>query len=180
VPQESLRPGRLGPSTRRIVARFASVVCPPDAQSGARTDQLLDEFELQLGVLPTAVGRLVPAAFVLFDRGAHLYPGARGRRFTRLGPQQADAYLRAVLARRRGGLGAAVRQLKGLVVLCYYELPEVKEQLGYRPEPYIADVSRRRLVSYGAEILAGEAAVLAPGPQPRVADARPDALGGRP
>ena len=39
--------------------------------------------------------------------------------------------------------------------MCYYELPEVKEQLGYRPDPYIAAVSRRRLASYGAQIRAG-------------------------
>ena len=69
-----------------------------------------------------------------------------------------------MLARRRGGLAAVVQRLKGLVVMCYYELPEVKEQLGYRPGPYIAAVSRRRLASYGAEIRAGEAAVLAPDP----------------
>ena len=47
--------------------------------------------------------------------------------------------------------------------MCYYELPEVKEQLGYRPDAYIAAVSQRRLRSYGAQIRAGEAAVLAPG-----------------
>ena len=72
-----------------------------------------------------------------------------------------------MLARRRGGIAAVVLRLKGLVVLCYYELPEVKEQLGYRPGPYIAAVSRRRLESYGAQIRAGEAAVLAPDPPGR-------------
>jgi len=126
-------------------------------------ERLLGEFELLLGVLPAGVRKSIPVAFVLFDRAAWLYPRARGRRFARLGDQDADAYLRAVLA-RRGGLAAVVRRLKGLLVMCYYELPEVKEQLGYRPDPYIAAVSRRRLVSYGAEIRAGEAAVLAPDP----------------
>jgi len=51
-----------------------------------------------------------------------------------------------------------------MVAMCYYELPEVKEEIGYRPGPYIAAVSRRRLESYGPEIRAGEAAVLAPDP----------------
>ena len=40
----------------------------------------------------------------------------------------------------------------------------VKDQLGYRPDAYIAAVSRRRLASYGAQIHAGETALLAPGP----------------
>jgi hypothetical protein len=162
VPQDSLPPVRLRAPVRRIVARFAGVVCPPEVRVGDLTEQLLGEFELLMSVIPGGVRRLIPVGFVLFDRAARLYPGARGQRFARLGDQEADAYLRAVLTRRVGGLGTVVRRLKGLVVMCYYELPEVKEQLGYRPDPYIAAVSRRRLASYGAEIRAGEAAVLAP------------------
>lgn len=57
--------------------------------------------------------------------------------------------------------------------MCYYELPEVKEQLGYRPDPYIAKVSKRRLASYGAQIRAGEAAALAPDPAGRYAGSPP-------
>jgi len=162
VPQVSLPPVRLRAPVRRIVTRFAAVVCPPEVSSGQLTDGLLDEFELLLGAMPAGVRRSIPVVFVVFDQAARLYPRARGRRFARLGDQAADAYLRAVLARRAGGLATVVQRLKGLVVMCYYELPEVKEQLGYRPGPYIAAVSRRRLASYGAEIRAGEAAVLAP------------------
>ena len=33
-----------------------------------------------------------------------------------------------------------------------YELPEVKEEMGYRPGPYIAAVSRRREGSFGPGI----------------------------
>lgn len=157
-------PVRLRAPVRRIAARFAALVCPPEVRSGERTDEVISEFESLLGVVPVAVRRSVPAAFVVFDRAARLYPRARGRRFARLGDREADAYLRAVLARRRGP-AIVVQRLKGLVVMCYYELPEVKEQLGYRPAPYIAAVSRRRLASYGPEIRAGEAAVLAPGPR---------------
>jgi len=155
---------RLGESARRIVARFAAVACPPEVRSGDRTERLLDEFELLLGALPAGMRKSIPVAFVLFDRAARLYPPARGRRFARLADREADSYLRAVLARRRGGPAAVVRQLKGLVVMCYYELPEVKEQLGYRPGPYIAAVSRRRLAAYGPEIRAAEALVTAPEP----------------
>src|SRR6266702_3241495 len=81
-------------------------------------------------------------------------------RFARLADLEAEAYLRAVLA-RGGGLATMVQRLRGLVVMCYYELPEVKVQLGYRPDAYIAAVSRRRVDRYGPEIRAGEAAVVA-------------------
>jgi hypothetical protein len=157
------RRARLGRPARQVVARFAEIVCPPEIRAGHRTGDVLAEFELMLGALPPATRRALVAAFLAFDRGARLYRPARGQRFARLDDQVADAYLRALL-RRRDGLTALVRRLRGMVAMCYYELPEVKEEIGYRPGPYIAAVSRRRLESYGPEIRAGEAAVLAPDP----------------
>jgi len=125
-----------------------------------RTDRVLAEFELMLGALAPAARRALTAAIVVLDQGARLYPRSRGRRFSRLDDQAAEAYIRALLA--RGGIGAQlVQRLRGLVVMCYYELPPVQREIGYRPGPYIAAVSRRRLESYGPEIAAGEAAVTA-------------------
>ena len=161
--QDGTSPPRLGPAARRIVVRFVETVCPPEVRAGGLTGKLLTEFESLLDVVPPAVRSSARPALGAFDQGARLYPRARGRRFVHLGDDDADAYFRAVLA-SRGGLGTALQRVKGLIVLCYYELPEVKEQLGYRPGPYIAAASRRRLESYGAQIRAGEAAVLAPGP----------------
>ena len=89
-----------------------------------------------------------------------LYPRARGRRFTQLDDQAAEAYLRAMLA--RGGVaGQLVQRLRGLVVMCYYELATAQAEIGYRPVLHPAPASRRRLESYGPEIAAGEAAVTA-------------------
>jgi hypothetical protein len=162
MPKEPSPPvPRLRAPVRRIVRRFAEIVCPPQAWSAELADGLLSEFASLLGVLPSGVRRSIRIAFVAFDQGARLYPRARGRRFIRLGDQDADAYFRAVLARGHG-LGTALQRVKGLVVMCYYELPEVKERLGYRPDAYIAAVSRRRLASYGSQIRAGEAATMAP------------------
>ena len=125
-----------------------------------RTDQVLAEFELMFGALAPAARRALAVAVVGLDLGARLYPRARGRRFTQLDDQAAEAYLGALLA--RGGVaGQLVQRLRGLVVMCYYELPTVQREIGYRPGPYIAAVSRRRLESYGPEIAAGEAAVTA-------------------
>jgi hypothetical protein len=133
---------------RRVTRRFAEVVCPPGMRAHHRTDRVLAEFELML------------AAVVVLDHGARLYPRARGRRFTRLDDQAAEAYIRALLA--RGGVAAQlVQRLRGLVVMCYYELPPVQREIGYDPAPYIAAVSRRRLESYGPQIAAAEVAVTA-------------------
>ena len=151
---------RLRSPARRVVARLAEVACPPEIRTGNLVADLLADFELLLGALPAGLRRLISGWLVAFDHGARVYPRARGRRFVRLPDVEADAYFRAVLARRRSGLSTSLQRIKGLIIMCYYELPEVKEQLGYRPDAYIADVSRRRLTSYGTEISAAEAAAL--------------------
>lgn len=138
---------------RAVVVRFAEVVCPPGVRAGRRTDRVLAEFVLMLGVLRPAVRRALLGAFLAIDQGARLYPAARGKRFTRLDDQTADAYLRALLG-RGDGIAALAQRLKGLLVMCYYELPEVKAEIGYDPDPYIAFVARRRLDRYGSEIAA--------------------------
>jgi hypothetical protein len=133
-----------------------------------RTDRVLAQFELLLEALAPAARRALTAAIVALDQGARLYPPSRGRRFSRLDDQTAEAYIRALLA-RRGDVGEAARRLKSMVVMCYYELPTVQREIGYNPAPYIAAVSRRRLESYGAQIRAGEAAVTAAPPDPGTA-----------
>jgi hypothetical protein len=136
---------------RRTLVRFAEVACPPQVRTEQRTERVLAEFALLSCALRPAPRRALGFAFAALDQGARLYPAARGRRFARLDDRVADAYLRALLA--RVGL---VERLKGLIVMCYYELPEVKAEIGYAPDPYIAAVARRRLESYGAEIRAAE------------------------
>jgi hypothetical protein len=143
--------------TRQVVKRFAEIACPPGVRADRRAELVLAEFSLMLGALRPGARRALVAAFVAFDQGARLYPAARGRRFARLDDRTADDYLRALLA-RGDGTASLVRRLVGLMVMCYYELPEVKREIGYQPDSYIAAVSKRRLESYGAEIRAAEAA----------------------
>lgn len=136
---------------QRILERFALTVCPPGVRDGQRLDGALREFRLMVDALPPATRRGVLVAFMAIDQGARLYRRSHGRRLVRLGDAAAGAYLGALLARS----GLADR-LKSLVVMCYYELPEVKAEIGYNPDPYIAFVSQRRLERYGPEIEAAE------------------------
>jgi hypothetical protein len=149
---------RLRSPLRPIVVRLAQVVCPPHVPAAVVMDELVGELESLLGALPAVLRRLVPGWLVAFDQGARLYPRAHGRRFVRLSDAEADDYFRAVLGMRRGGFATSVQRIKGLIIMCYYELPEVKQQLGYQPDAYIAEVTQRRLSTYGAQIRAGEAA----------------------
>ena len=178
--QDAAPPGwRLRPLVRRIVVRFAAVACPPEVRAGDIMGGLLAEFEALLGALPADARWLIQVGLVAFDQGARLYPRAHRRRFARLEDEDADAYFRAIVARPRGGIATSVQRIKGLVVFCYYEQPEVKERLGYLPDGYIAEVSRRRLSSYGAQIHAGEEASLGPHPDGPSAMSPPTARGDR-
>ena len=159
-PSSAPAPPLLSARVRRVARRFAEVVCPPGMRAHHRTDRVLAEFELMLGALAPTARKALTAAIVVLDQGARLYPRSRGRRFSRLDDQAAEAYIRALLA-RRGVAAQLVQRLRGLVVMCYYELPPVQREIGYHPAPYIAAVSRRRLETYGPEITEGEAAVTA-------------------
>jgi hypothetical protein len=170
------RPPRLSAPARAAAQRFAEVVCPPGMLAHHRTDRVLAEFEQMLGALTPAARKGLAAALVALDQGARLYPRSRGRRLCRLDDQAAEAYIRALL--NRGVTAALVQRIKGLVVMCYYELPVVQREIGYDPAPYIAAVSRRRLESYGPQIRAGEAAVT--GPAAEAGQGQPDAGSGPP
>jgi hypothetical protein len=153
-------PPQLSTPARAAARRLAEVVCPPGMVKHHRTDRVLAEFEQVLGALAPAARKGLATALIALDQGARLYPRSRGRRFTRLDDQAAEAYIRALLS--RGVTAELAQRIKGLVVMCYYELPMVQREIGYDPAPYIAAVSRRRLDSYGPQIRAGEAAVTGP------------------
>ena len=158
--QSNVQVGRLSAHSRAVVIRIGQIACALPDGDGNLADGLVAGFESLLGAVPVGGRRLLLAGLAAFDHGARLYPPARGRRFVRLTDAQAEAYFRAVLSSRHG-LGVALQRVKGLIVFCYYELPEVQHQIGYRPGPYIAAVSRRRLDDYGDDIRAGERAVFA-------------------
>jgi len=126
-----------------------------------RTDRVLGELELMMAALAPEARKALTITLVVLDQAARLSRRSRGRRFSQLDDQAAEAYIRAVLA-SRSVPAEFVRRLKSLVVMCYYELPPVQREIGYHPAPYIAAVAKRRLESYGPGISAGEAAVTAP------------------
>lgn len=135
----------------RVARRFAEIVCPPEVREDHRAERVMREFGLMLGSLPPAARKALAVALAAVEQGARLYPSSRGRRFTRLDDRTAAAYVRALLA-RHDPAAELVRRLKSVLVMCYYELPEVQREIGYDPEPFIAAVSRRRLERYGTEL----------------------------
>jgi hypothetical protein len=78
-----------------------------------------------------------------------------------LPPALADAYFQNLAGSARAGERRLAQLLKGLLTLCYYELPPAQEVVGYRPGPYVAMVAQRRQARYAGDIRRAEAAVLA-------------------
>lgn len=146
---------------RPSIERFAEIVCPPELRTQALMAGLIERLELQLAAMPAYLNRSVIAAFVALDHGARVHRGARGRRLTALEDPRAEGYIGSLSRDRPQVRRDLVRLIKAFVVMCYYELPEIRTQLGYEPDAYIAGVARRRMEAHGEEIRAAEAAVLA-------------------
>jgi hypothetical protein len=56
------------------------------------------------------------------------------------------------------------RAINQLMSLSCYEMPEMMERVGYRPGPWIEEVTQRRLTVYRDDIRKQEAQILAPDP----------------
>ena len=146
---------------RRVVLHLANTVCPPELRTHRLHGPLLSEFTLYLRALPAHLRLGILAALVLFDQRARFYGPAHGRRFADLGPARADAYFQYLAHGSSARDRTLAQLLKGLITLCYYELPTVQAQVGYNPSPYVAAVAQRRQATYGDEIRRSEAAVFA-------------------
>lgn len=158
-----LAPERRFPAPlRRVVAQFARVVCPPEIEAAGRVEDTVRELEQMLYAMPAHLRLGLFSCFTAFDQGARLWPRARGRRFVELEPERAEAYFVAVAHGLPGPQRKVAQIMKGLTTLSYYELPRVKEALEYHPDAYIAQVAKRRLDSYAADIARVEAEVLVP------------------
>jgi hypothetical protein len=144
---------------RRVIERFARVVCPPELIRAGRLPDLMAEVERFLSAFPSHVRRLLLAAFVAFDTGARVHRVGRGRRFVHLDDVAADRYFRARAASRFPAVRNLLTLMRGVVAMSYYELPAVQSELGYDPAAYIAEVTARRRVVHGDAIERGERAV---------------------
>jgi hypothetical protein len=137
--------------TRRIVTRLADVVCPPPDLTAVRSDVVSDVAQ-HIACLPPLGRRAIGPALLVFDQLARVR--GRGRRFVRQDDDRARAYVEHVLTARTGPVAIAVRLVKGLLALYYFERPRVADRMGYAPDAYIAEVSARRLRLHGAQIKA--------------------------
>jgi choline dehydrogenase-like flavoprotein len=163
--------------TRTIYSALLRASVPAGRLTDELVEATVDDVERLVAVLPSSA-RSVLAAGLRILQWASWRPGTP-QRFSRLHPDDAAQYLRwwasAPLAVRRPVLLA-----RDLVVMAYYEQPQVRRRVGYEPDPWILRVSERRRVNWHQEItehqrLLATSSPLRPGPHP----SRPSRPAGR-
>ncbi len=147
------------PATRAVLRALVPVICPAEAQPAA--EAIVDHMALTMGAIPAAMRLGLVAGIATYDLGALPRYRRRARHLT------GDAAAAYFAAWEHGATPVQVqlaRALNQLMSLGCYEQPAMMERLGYRPGPWIQEVSRRRLAVYAGDAQRQAAQILAPDP----------------
>ena len=148
-----------GRTARAVLRSLVPVICPPEAHVLA--DGIVDHVALSFGALPPLVQKALAAGLAAYDLASLPRYRKRARYLT------GDAAERYYQSWEHGLTPLHVQfahALNQLVSLSCYEQPEMRERVGYRPAPWIAEVTRKRLTMFAADIRRQEASTLAPDP----------------
>lgn len=156
-------PAPLPRRLRRTLATLARVVCAPrpSESTPATFEALGDEVERFLGSVPLAARLGIVGMLWTIELAPMASPRSLGRGYSALDDRRAAALYGRWWS---GALHPVAKLLKMVVSFSWYELPQVKTAMGYHPERWIDDVSRRRASTWAEEIRRGERVVLAPDP----------------
>lgn len=150
---------RHSPSARGVLRSLVPVICPPEAIELG--DAIVEHMELTIAASPAALQRGIAIGLVAYDLGALLRYARRARSLT--GDRVERYYewwLRSPISAHR----QLARGVNALMSLSCYEQPEMMERVGYRPGPWIAEVTQRRLTVYRDDVRRQDAQILAPDP----------------
>jgi len=146
-------------TSRAVLRSLVPVICPPEAQPLA--EAIIDHMALTFAASPPLVRRALAAGLATYDLGA--LPRFR-KRARYLSPEQAERYYQSWDHGITPLHVQFARALNQLMSLSCYEQPELHDRVGYRPAPWIAEVNRKRLQQFPADVRRQEAATLAPDP----------------
>lgn len=151
-------------AVRRVFASLVRVACPPDAAELGIVDDVVHHAELSIASFGPLFRSSLVAGTLTYDDSARFWPPARGRRATALGPELSARWFRTWWKSPLGIQREFARGVKSLLCLGYYEMPAVKEKLGYTPDAWIERVKRYRLQVYQDDIRRHEEELVAPNP----------------
>jgi hypothetical protein len=157
---------RLPHLCRRALGPLVRIICPTEVDTlpGPVAAEVLDEVERMLAAFPAHVRASLTLGLAAFELGAAALPSSRGRPFSRLAPAAQADYFDGWWHSPLAPLRQFAKALKGVLCLCYFEHPRVKEQLGYDPDAWIREAAERRARTWAEAIRAHEALVTRPDP----------------
>lgn len=150
---------RHSPTSRAVLHALVPVICPPEAVVLA--DAIVAHLAATLAASPRALQLGFAAGLAAYDLGALPRYRRRARAL------EGDAAERYFASWEHGPTPLHVQLARGvnqLMSLACYEQPAMMARLGYRPGPWIAEVTRRRLAVYRDDVRRQEAQLLAPDP----------------
>jgi hypothetical protein len=146
-------------TARRVLRSLVPVICPPEA--AALADAIVDDLELQFAATPSLIQRALAAGLVAYDLGA--LPRYLVRAHA-LSTDKAETYYQSWERGVTPIHQEFARALNQLISLCCYEQPAMMESIGYRPAAWIAEVTKKRLTVFAADVRKQDAQILAPDP----------------
>lgn len=155
---------RLTAGQRRTLGAISRVACPDDVEALGCEGRLVSEVELTLASFPPLLRQALAVTLVLFEWLAVLRPSSLGRRFSGLPRARQERYFAAWWHSPLLVVRQAIKAIKGLLGMAYYDLPAVKARLEYFPEAWMAQVKQQRLDRFGDEIREQDRLVTAPDP----------------
>lgn len=153
-------PYKLIPALKQI----ARVTCPPELHTLNLMDACIDHLELTLDSIPRHLRLALLVGVGLFEYAAMLWPTSRFKPFSQLDEATARQYWDLWWHSESELLSNFTKAIKAFMVMGYYEQPEIRVQLEFLPEVWIAQVAKKRLERYAEEIQSHEALVTAPDP----------------
>jgi hypothetical protein len=146
-------------TTRQVLRSLVPVICPPEAVEIG--DAIVEHMALTLAAAPAIVRHGFAAALLAYDLAALPRHGRRARSL------RGDRAERHYAAWEHGPTALHVqlaRAVNQLMSLSCYEQPEMAAHLGYRPGPWITEVTQHRLAVYRDEVDRQAVQILAPDP----------------
>lgn len=168
----------MGPAQgRETYAALLRASVPPTRLTDALVEATVADAVRLVAAMSAPARGVLGAGLRLLEVGS-LRPRFGSRPFTRLDRAGAETYLDWWEARPLA-LRRVVLLSRDLVLMAYYEQPEVRARVGYEPEPWIAGVSAVRRERWAVEIAGHQDLLLAAAPL-RPGRPQPDDQSGEP
>jgi hypothetical protein len=144
---------------RAVLTSLVPVLCPPEAAGLAAA--IVDHMALSIAASPAVLQRGFAIGLVAYDLGALARYARRARALT---GDRAERYFAWWLHGPTPIHRQLARGINQLMSMACYEQPEMMERVGYRPAPWIAEVTHRRLTVYRDDVQRQAEQLIAPDP----------------